>query len=76
MSDRYIPSLQRLAEASKELPAAGSWRDETYQVPVSASRSITFRRVKFKVSGGKDYNWIYDGKVRIRAGEESNSSGD
>lgn len=65
MSDRYIPSIQRVGEAAKELPNANTWKEETYQVKVSASRSITFRRVKFKVSGGKEFRWIFEGKIRL-----------
>ncbi len=69
MSDRYIPSIQRVSEAAKELPNANTWREETYQVRISATRSITFRRVKFKVSGGKEYRWIFEGKIRISSAE-------
>lgn len=64
----YIPSVYRLQEAAKALPDANLWKDEAFSVTVGSGRSgrqISFRRVKFSVSGGKEWRWIYEGKVRV-----------
>lgn len=74
MSDRYIPSLGRLHLCAKELPNPNIWKEDTCQVPVGNGRALTFRKVKFKVTGGKDFKWIYEGKVRIEANGKSESS--
>lgn len=71
MSERYIPSLERLQLCARELPPPGAWKEDTCQVPVGGGRALTFRRVKFKVSGGSDFRWIFDGKVRIEATGQS-----
>lgn len=65
MSDRYIPSLQRIIECARELPAAGACHDDTYQVPVPGGKSVFFRRIRFKRSGGIEYRWVYEGKVLV-----------
>lgn len=65
MSDRYIPSLNQIELCAKELPLAQTWREGSCQVPLSPSRAITFRRVKFKTSAGTEYRWIYEGKILI-----------
>ncbi len=74
MSDRYIPSLERLQMCARELPNPGIWKEDTCQIPVGNGRALTFRKVKFKVTGGKDFKWIYEGKVRIEANGKSESS--
>jgi|TARA_B110000438_G_scaffold302356_1_gene359795 hypothetical protein len=66
MSDRYIPRIEVVANAAKELPDPMTWRDQTYKVPLNDERLIEFQRIKFKDRKGRVASkWIYDGKVRV-----------
>lgn len=63
---RYIPKLESIALASRELPDADSWRSDTYHVSLNDERLLEFKRVKFKAALGRTaYKWIYEGKVRV-----------
>ncbi|MFP4281045.1 MAG: hypothetical protein ACLFR7_07820 [Opitutales bacterium] len=66
MPARYIPTLDAVAQAARELPEPSTWRSDTYQVPLANERLIEFRKVKFKRrDGGSVQKWVHDGKVQV-----------
>lgn len=79
MSERFLPSLGQLKTAAEELPDPEIWPEDEYVVPLEGKQTvhqILFNRVKFSSrSNGRTYRWIYHGKVMIRTGSQSRSSG-
>jgi len=65
---KYIPSLERLAEAAQQLPNASMWRQDFYEVKMPNGRTIPFRRLKMKDRLGRGYRWVFDGKVSAGEG--------
>jgi hypothetical protein len=65
MSEKFIPSKESVIRAAAELPEADKTKTETHEVALDKKRSLTFRRIKMKDSGGKGYRWIYDGKMVV-----------
>ena len=63
---RYIPKLESLAAAARELPKAEDWRSDTFHVSLNDDRLLEFKRIKFKGTLGRTvYKWVYSGKVRV-----------
>jgi len=77
MSNRFLPSLGQLHQASKKLPDPEICEQREYSVSLngeSRSYELTFRRVKFSSRiSGKTYKWVYEGKVMLNLKEEDSS---
>ncbi len=67
---RFLPSLNQIRLAAKELPDPEIWPGEDYIVPLESASSVyevTFQRIKFRSKrSGTNYRWIYDGKLLVR----------
>ncbi|MGC6424446.1 MAG: hypothetical protein ACON4O_05605 [Lentimonas sp.] len=66
---KFIPNLTQLAEATKGLPDAELWPDETCICPIEVDerlRTIEFKRKQITRGSSKPYRWIYEGKILIR----------
>ncbi len=70
MSDeKFVPHLSQVKEASKELPDAELWPEETYVAVVKGKTrtyQLTFRRIPYMSrEKGKTFRWAYEGLVRV-----------
>jgi len=68
-TQRFIPTLQQVQTASRELPLPDLWPEEQYVVAVQGRRKIhemNFRKIAFlNKSKEKVYRWVYEGKVFV-----------
>lgn len=75
MNDRFLPSLGQIRAASEELPDPEIWPEDEYSVPIEGSKKVhevIFNRIKFASrSNGRTYRWVYEGKILIRTGKNS-----
>ncbi|HAV12529.1 MAG TPA: hypothetical protein DCX06_03380 [Opitutae bacterium] len=66
---RFIPNLTQLQSATKQLPDAELWPEDTCLCPIDANgkrQTIEFTRKQIKRGKERPYRWIYKGKVLIR----------
>ncbi len=68
-STKFIPNLTQLQTATKELPNAELWPEDSFQCPVvvdEKTKVIEFIRKRITRGSSRPYRWIYEGKVLIR----------
>ena len=72
MSEHYLPSLEQVIKASKQLPDPNDCKDETREVLVGKSTShvILFRRIKYKSHDGHVHRWLFEGKIMFKGEAE------
>jgi hypothetical protein len=66
---KFIPNLTQLSDATKDLPDAELWPDDTYACPIEVNggqKTIEFKRKQITRGSERPYRWIYKGKVLIR----------
>jgi len=71
-SKRFLPSLEQVRKAAKQLPDPMEHELDECSVQVEmgdSKRDLRFKRIKFSSSSkGRTYRWIYEGKVLVRTG--------
>ena len=68
-SPKFIPNLSQLRAATKDLPDAELWPDDSYVCPVKVDnkqKTIEFTRKQITRGKERPYRWVYEGKVLIR----------
>lgn len=68
-STKFIPNLTQLKEATKGLPDAELWPEDTCICPIlvdEKQKTIEFTRKQITRGSTRPYRWIYEGKVLIR----------
>jgi len=72
MKKRFLPSLDQVRQAAKELPDPAKHDSDQLTVGVkvgSSTRDLVFTRIKFNSgSKGTVHKWVYDGKVLVGIG--------
>lgn len=74
MSQRYLPTLTQVRDASRKLPDPNKWSNAVYVVPLGHSSDapkLEFRRIKLSNSSEKSHRWVFEGKILIRSSDQA-----